>query len=159
MQISTVSLRNVAFRLTSGEDLNTQLEAYLQKLGAGFLWLYGLQAQITSATLRFWDVKAQVYKKHIIQPPGHSRIEPGAISGNVTWVNGKPFAHIHGAFFSAEPAEQGKLLGGGHICELVAGRTLEGLIGIGDTKITRVLDEHPDCQVKTWRFPGDVGNP
>ena len=156
MQTHLVSAPRLEFfRLEFGENLNVALEDHLKHSGFGSLWLYGLQAQVHSVTLGFWDTNKQAYDREKIQPLGHSRIEPGAISGNVTWVDGKPFAHIHGAFFSAEFSEQGKLLGGGHICELIAGRTLEGFIAVSDTHIERVLDKNPNCMVKTWRFPGE----
>lgn len=145
--------RTLAFRLKAGDNLNEELEKYLQETGAGIIFLDHLQAQVHAVTLGFWDVGRQVYEKSVIQPAGHSQIEPGAISGNVVWVNDKPFAHIHGSFFSANPAEKGLSLGGGHIGELIVGRTLEGRLTLGEERIVRVLDETEGCHVKTWRFP------
>lgn len=144
----------VAFRLDSGENLNAFMEEHLKANGAGFVWLHGFQAQIDSAKLGFWNPKKQTYRYLNIRPQGYSQLEPITVSGNATWVNGSPFAHIHGAVCHADPRKKGRFAGGGHISEMIVGRTCEGLLLVSDNVvIERVLNPKPKCNVKEWHFP------
>ena len=157
----TKAVETMLVRFSPGEDVNKGLEFLLRNMNAGFIIVPALQAQFDSVTLGFYDPQRAVYDFVELPRPGddtidskgrYSRFEPTAVSGNVTWVGDAPFAHIHGAFASGFLADNGRVVGGGHVSKLVVGRTCECLIFVGHDRITRVMDPSSNCAVRVWQF-------
>ena len=100
----------VGLVLKAGENLNSVLEATLAQLGAGFMVVPNLQAQFDRVDLGFYVPARAAYDHYEFSgltlgreagtEDRYSKLEPGSVSGNVGWVGDKPFAHVHGSFFS-----------------------------------------------------------
>lgn len=153
--------RMVGFRCEYGENLNAALEQFVQQSGVGFAYMPALQAQFDAVTLGFYDPTRGDYDykdlpqqtSSVFGADSYSRLEPTSVNGNVAWSNGKPFAHIHGAFASGFVHSGGIIVGGGHICMARVGRTAEGVLFVtDDVEVVRIMDEDPKCLVRTWNF-------
>lgn len=102
--------------LERGEELQESLQTFA--LGSSELesaWLTGLGGAM-SATLGFYDFTAKSYVWKTFDEP----LEIVSLTGNLSFVDGKPFWHIHGVFSDKNFATVG-----GHVKELTIGLTGE----------------------------------
>lgn len=76
-----------------GEELMTSLEAYATAQELSSAWMNGIGGA-SHVTLGFYDVDAKEYLWKEFEEP----LEIISLQGNLSWVDGKPFWHIHGSF-------------------------------------------------------------
>jgi len=102
--------------LERGEELQESLQTFaLGSSGLESAWLTGLGGAM-SATLGFYDFTAKSYVWKTFDEP----LEIVSLTGNLSFVDGKPFWHIHGVFSDKNFATVG-----GHVKELTIGLTGE----------------------------------
>jgi len=117
--------------LERGEELQESLQTFaLGSSGLESAWLTGLGGAM-SATLGFYDFTAKSYIWKTFDEP----LEIVSLTGNLSFVDGKPFWHIHGVFSDKNFATVG-----GHVKELTIGLTGELYI----TPLVVPLSRHGD---------------
>ena len=105
--------------------------SYAKEQNLTSAWLSGLGGS-GSVTLGFYDIETKEYEWKEFKEPQ----EILNLTGNLSWVDGEPFWHVHGTFSGCNLTAVG-----GHVKELIAGLTCEILITPLETPLTRVFDE------------------
>jgi uncharacterized protein len=116
--------------LAKGEQLMDSLMQYAIKAQHKSAWLQGIGAA-SSATVGAYNYKTKGYDWKIYNEP----LELLSLQGNLSWVDQKPFWHIH-AILSTTSFQAV----GGHLKELEIGVTAELLITPLASSLTRALD-------------------
>jgi len=117
--------------INRGEEVIGQLVKYAKDKNITSAWLSGLGGSGT-VTLGFYAIETKEYKWKEFNEP----MEILNLTGNLSWVDGEPFWHVHGTF--SGPQLQAV---GGHVKELMVGLTCELHITPLDTPLTRVFDD------------------
>lgn len=118
-------------RFESRENLIEELCAFCEKEGIFGAFFSGIGA-LQNATLAFYNLENKEYEyKNLI---GDHEI--ASLTGNVSIVNEKPFAHIH-SVLSNDKFE----CMGGHLKDGIVGATCEIHLTKFDKKIERKMDE------------------
>jgi len=84
-------------RFEKGEDIVATLSTFLENEKIGFGSLQGIGA-LDEAELGFFDTSRQIYLRREFAED----FEIASLMGNVSLVDGKPFAHIHVALSDPE---------------------------------------------------------
>lgn len=114
-----------------GEELLTQLTEHAKERKLKSAWLSGLGGS-GSATLGFYNLQTKKYEWKKFDWP----LEILSLTGNMSWVDGEPFWHVHGTFSSRDFHAFG-----GHVKDLVVSLTCEVLVTPLKTPLTRVYDD------------------
>ncbi len=117
--------------INRGEELIAQLTEYAQERKLNSAWISGLGGS-GSVTLEFYNILTKEYEWKKFNVP----MEILNLTGNLSWVDGEPFWHVHGTFSGRDLHALG-----GHVKELVIGLTCEILITPLNTPLTRVFDD------------------
>lgn len=117
--------------INSGEEVMAQLTEYASEHSLKSAWMSGLGGA-GKATLGFYNIETKAYEWKEFSEP----MEILNLTGNLSWIDGEPFWHVHGSFSGRNLAAVG-----GHVKELVVGLTCEILITPLDTPLTRVFDD------------------
>lgn len=117
--------------LAKGEDLIRTLNdlavanrwpgAWIQSIGGAAL-----------LTLGFYNPNTKAYQWKTVT----GQHEIVGLQGNLAWVEGKPFWHLHGTFSGADYQ-----VIGGHVRDLLVGLTCEVRITVLETRLVRVFDD------------------
>lgn len=118
--------------LDRGEELLEALAAYATTHQLAGAWLQSGLGGSGSVTLSFYDLKQKEYVNKTITDP----LEILSLQGNLAWIDGKPFWHVHGVFGTDSYQSIG-----GHIQALTIALTGELLIIPLETELTRSYDE------------------
>lgn len=102
-------------------------------------WVQGIGGT-ASATIGFRDPEAKEYIWREFDEP----LEIVNLQGNLTWVDGEPFWHVHGTFAGADYQAFG-----GHVKELVVGLTCELFITPTPLALTRSDDQDTGLKLIT----------
>jgi predicted DNA-binding protein with PD1-like motif len=114
-------------QLARDEDLRA---AFVTGLGA-----------FEDAVLAFYDIERKKY----IETPVSGVLEVASLTGNITRVDGEPFAHLH-----AVVAGRDLVARAGHLVSARAGATLEAFVrDLGDDI---VREFHDDIGLKLWQL-------
>lgn len=132
--------------LKKGEDLHATLQSLAMNSGWQGAWMQGLGGAAL-VTLGFFDpVKKQYQWKTVT-----GQHEILSLQGNLAWVDGKPFWHIHGTFSGPDYA-----VVGGHVKDLLVGLTCEVAITPLETPFTRVFDDDTGLKLLHRRADSSV---
>jgi predicted DNA-binding protein with PD1-like motif len=82
--------REFVARLEHGEDWRAQIEAFAADEGIDSAFFFGLGA-VQDAELAFYDQNTQEYDSIVFEEP----LEVVPAVGNVSTLDGEPFAHTH----------------------------------------------------------------
>lgn len=114
-----------------GEELIAQLVAYAHEHRPNSAWLSGLGGT-DRLTLGFYDLPSKDYEWHEYDEP----LEILSLTGNLSWVDGEPFWHVHGTFSGRDMKAFG-----GHVKSLNVSQICEVMITPHSTPLTRAYDE------------------
>lgn len=118
--------------LQRGEELIATLTDYAKVQNLASAWLHAGVGGADSATLAFYDLDKREYIDHTFDEP----LEILSLQGNLAWVDGEPFWHIHGVFGRRDYSTVG-----GHIKRLDIALTGEVLLMSSTLPLTRNYDE------------------
>ena len=118
--------------LERGEQLIESLNEFARSAQLTSGWLTSGVGGANQATLAYYDFEAQQYNYRDFD----ESLEILSLQGNLSWVNGEPFWHVH-AVLSGEDFQSI----GGHVKSLRIGLTAELLIMPLSSKLTRNFDE------------------
>lgn len=114
------------------------LEAYAKTNTLAGAWLQSGLGGTEHVTLSFYDLETRQYIDKTFDEP----LEILSLQGNLAWVDGKPFWHVHGSFSTREFQSIG-----GHVKQLSIALTGELLIVPLETALTRGYDETTGLQL------------
>lgn len=117
--------------LKKGEELMTVLDQFATEnnLDGGWVNIIG---GASSVTLGYYDPDSREYKWQSFE----ESLEIIGLQGNLAYVDGRPFWHIHGTFSRPDYS-----VIGGHIKECMIGLTGEVFLTTHPTKLTRIFDD------------------
>lgn len=118
--------------LERGEELISALETYADENKLASAWLQSGLGGSGSVTLSFYNFETREYVDKVFDEP----LEILSLQGNVSWVDEKPFWHVHGVFGTRN---YGTI--GGHVKELTIALTAELFVAPLKTPLTRKLDD------------------
>ncbi len=118
--------------LQRGEELIAALNDYARTEDLAGAWLQSGIGGAGSATLAYYDLETRSYIDRTFDEP----LEILSLQGNLAWVDGEPFWHIHGTFGTKEYQSIG-----GHIKRLDIALTGELLLVPMLARLTRSDDE------------------
>ncbi len=87
---------------------------------------------VDSAALGVYDLEAQAYRREDLA----GFMEIASLSGSVTFMDGKPYLHLHAVL-----AGQDHAVHGGHVLSLRVGATCEMFVTVMDGEVGRRRDE------------------
>lgn len=122
---------NYLVRLQKGETLVSALNELAQKEQLKSAWLQGMGAAQT-VVLGYYDLPNQKYLWHEID----ELAEITSLSGNLAWVDGEPYWHMHGVFGGKDYQSRS-----GHVKDLTAGATVEIFVHPFRKQLTRSHDD------------------
>ena len=117
--------------LNRGEELHAKLQEFAREHGLKGAWVQGLGGS-GAMTLGYYNLTERKYEWQEFS----DNLEILSLQGNLAWVDGEPFWHIHGTFGGRDFASVG-----GHVKEMVVGLTCELLVTPLDAPLTRVFDD------------------
>ena len=117
--------------LNRGEELHAKLQEFAREHELKGAWVQGLGGS-GAMTLGYYNLTEREYEWREFSEP----MEILSLQGNLAWVDGEPFWHIHGSFGGCDFASVG-----GHVKEMTVGLTCELLITPLDTPLTRTFDD------------------
>lgn len=117
--------------LKRGEELIKTLDTFAAKnnLNGGWVNVIG---GASSVTLGYYNPETREYQWRTFDEP----LEIIGLQGNLAYVDGEPFWHIHGTFSRADYS-----VIGGHVKECTIGLTGEVCLTPHATKLTRIFDD------------------
>jgi predicted DNA-binding protein with PD1-like motif len=128
-------------RMTRGESLFELLSAVVEKYGLGHAVVSGIGA-IEDVELGAYDLSRRGYV--------HQELEGGwellSLTGNVSWVEAKPFPHLHAVLSDRDCSVRG-----GHLFRARVYATLELSLSKGKERVERTYD--PETCLKLWNLP------
>ncbi|MGH7218380.1 MAG: PPC domain-containing DNA-binding protein [Candidatus Microsaccharimonas sp.] len=125
--------------IKKGEELIETLNAYAieHSLQGGWVTIIGGAARVT---LGFFNSKNRDYTWQTFE----EQLEITGLYGNLAYVDGKPFWHIHGMF-----SREDFSVIGGHVKECTIGLTGEVHLVHHDVQLTRVFDDETGLKLLT----------
>lgn len=129
---SYVSLQGTVIIIERGEELVASLASYTKDRGLSSAWLQSGLGGADSATLSFYDIETKAYIDKTFDEP----LEIVSLQGNLSWVSGEPFWHVHGTFGTRSYQTVS-----GHVKALRIALTGELLLIPLETQLTRSDDE------------------
>lgn len=126
--------------LDRGEELIESLNDLAKADNLAGAWISGGVGGADMTTLSFYDIEARQY----LDREFDESLEILNLSGNLAWVDGEPFWHVHGTL-----SGRGYQSIGGHVKKLRIGLTGEILITPLDTKLTRQYDTTTSLKLLT----------
>ncbi len=117
--------------INRAEEVMARLTEYAKEQNLTSAWLSGLGGS-GKVTLGFYAIESNEYKWKEFDDP----MEIVNLTGNLAWVDGEPFWHMHGTFSGPDLQAVG-----GHVKELLVGLTCEILITPLETPLTRIFDD------------------
>ena len=117
--------------LQRGEELHAKLQGYAREHELKGAWVQGLGGSGVM-TLGYYYLAEREYEWREYS----DNLEILSLQGNLAWVDGEPFWHIHGSFGDRDFTSIG-----GHVKEMTVGLTCELLITPLDTPLTRTFDD------------------
>jgi predicted DNA-binding protein with PD1-like motif len=127
--------------LEKGEELLDCLNEMAVSHDLKGAWLNGLGGA-AEVTIGFRDPIAKKYDWQDYNEP----LEILSLQGNLAWVDGQPFWHIHGVFSGSNNQAIG-----GHVKRLLVGLTCELLITAMPASLTRVVDDETGLKLLVVR--------
>lgn len=118
--------------LQRGEELIAALNDHARTENLAGAWLQAGIGGAGSATLAYYDLETRSYIDRTFDEP----LEILSLQGNLAWVDGEPFWHIHGTFGTRDYRSIG-----GHVKRLDIALTGELLLTPTLTRLTRSDDE------------------
>ncbi|MGZ6005145.1 MAG: PPC domain-containing DNA-binding protein [Candidatus Saccharimonadales bacterium] len=118
-------------RFDKGELLMDGLLKFVKQHSVRPTWVQGLGAALW-AEIGFYDLNSQQYQFKKLE----QELEIGSLTGNITWLDGEPTAHLHVVL-----ADSSLQAFGGHLKELAVGGTCEIYLKTFDQAIARKQDE------------------
>lgn len=117
--------------LNRGEELHAKLQEFAREHELNGAWVQGLGGS-GAMTLGYYNLTEHAYEWQEFS----DNLEILSLQGNLAWVDGEPFWHVHGTFGGRDFASVG-----GHVKEMAVGLTCELLITPLDARLTRVFDD------------------
>jgi predicted DNA-binding protein with PD1-like motif len=117
--------RGYFVRIDRGEEIVATLTRFLAEKDIGCGALTGIGA-VDSPELGLFTMTTKEYRRRRF--PGEYEIV--ALTGNVSSLEGKPFAHLHGLFSDVE-------------CQVVGGHVFEAVVGV-------------TCEIDLAVYPGEM---
>ena len=117
--------------LNRGEKLHAKLQEFAREHELKGAWVQGLGGSGVM-TLGYYNLAEREYEWREYS----DNLEILSLQGNLAWVDGEPFWHIHGSFGDRDFASVG-----GHVKEMTVGLTCELLVTPLDTSHTRRFDD------------------
>lgn len=124
-------------RLQRGEDIAATIAAFVKEKGIGGGFFTGLGA-IEGVKLGYYHLEEQKYLDE--EYPGD--VELANMTGNVTYVDGEPFVHVHGTIMTANFQTFS-----GHLFSAKVAVTVEVNLIITDVKMTREFDDETNLKL------------
>ena len=122
---------NYIVRLERGEELISTLTNLVEDDNIPTCWISGLGAS-SKVELGFYDIDRHEYHWQTFDEP----MEILSLSGNISWLEGKPNLHIHGSLSKKDYSSVG-----GHVKSLVVNGTCEIFLHKWDSdKLNRKAD-------------------
>lgn len=118
-------------RFSQDEQLVMLLEGFVLEHKIKFAWLSGLGA-CKGVELGFYNLDTQEYQWRTFTKLS----EIINLTGNVSWLNNKPKAHLHITLTDDDFKAYG-----GHLKELIVGGTVEIKLALSQQKLKRVFDD------------------
>ena len=118
--------------LQRGDELTASLADYARAHHLTSAWLHAGVGGAGSATLAFYDLDKRKYIDQTFDEP----LEILSLTGNLAWVDGQPFWHVHGVFGRRDYSTVG-----GHVKRLDIALTGELLLMPTGIPLTRNHDE------------------
>jgi len=118
-------------RLDPGEEVRASLTTFLEREGVGGATISGIGA-VRDATLGYYDGTRGEYLRRELAGDH----EVCSFSGNLAWVEGKPFLHAHVVLSGADFATVG-----GHLFEATIAATGEFWVTTLGARVERTLDQ------------------
>lgn len=127
-------------RLEKGEETVSSLSSFIgrRRIGAGVI--QGIGA-IRNLRIGYFDAPRKSYRTTTIR----KTVEVVSLSGNVSYLNGRPFVHLHVAV-----ADDKHRLRGGHLFHGEVAVTLELYIRVFSRKLVRKPD--PETGFNFWQL-------
>lgn len=130
-------------RFHTGEEVVSGLTAFARSAGITAAWVNALGA-VSEAELGYFDGEERQY----VRQPFHGEMEVLALVGNISRVEGEPFAHLHATLGRRDFTTLG-----GHLFRGVAGATIEMFVrNYAGTTLVRARDEAVGLNL--WALPG-----
>ena len=117
--------------LKRGEELHDKLQAYAREHELKGAWVQGLGGS-GAMTLGYYNLAEREYEWREFSEP----MEILSLQGNLAWVDGKPFWHVHGSFGARDFTSIA-----GHVKSMTVNLTCELLITTLDMPLTRTFDD------------------
>jgi len=117
--------------LPRGAEVISELNKYAIQYSLGSAWVNGLGGA-SDVILGFYDIKTKQY----IWKQYNEALEIVNITGNLSWVDGKPHWHMHAVLSDKTMKSYG-----GHVKVIRVGLACELLISPLEQKFTRIPDE------------------
>lgn len=117
--------------LERGEELIDSLVSYAREHNLSGAWLQSGLGGAGSAILSFYDLETKTYIDTTLQEP----LEIISLQGNLSFVDGEPFWHIHGSFGTRSYQTLS-----GHVKALTIALTAELLIQPLNSSLVRSYD-------------------
>lgn len=138
MKEFTNNSRNIVV-LKHGEELHEMLGKYAREHELASAWIEGIGG-VERTTLGVYHLDEQKYYwKEFFGP-----LELLSLKGDLSWVDGEPFWHIHAVLSDGSFASLG-----GHVKEMIVGPTCELSITPLETPLTRVHDDDTGLKLLT----------
>ncbi|MGE5298823.1 MAG: PPC domain-containing DNA-binding protein [Acidobacteriota bacterium] len=128
--------------LNRGEKLHAKLQEFAREHELKGAWVQGLGGS-GMMTLGYYNLAEREYEWREYS----DNLEILSLHGNLAWVDGEPFWHIHGSFGGRDFASIG-----GHVKEMTVGLTCELLITPLDTPLTRRFDDETGLKLLDKTF-------
>ena len=93
------------------------------------------------AVIGVYDLKDQAYREEKLT----GFMEITSLTGNITFVNDKPYIHLH-----ATVADQQHTIHGGHVINMRVGATCEMFVRVLDGSVGRVRNE--ELGINLWEL-------
>lgn len=93
------------------------------------------------AVIGVYDLKDQAYREEKLT----GFMEITSLTGNITFVNDKPYIHLH-----ATVADQQHTIHGGHVINMRVGATCEMFVRVLDSSVGRVRNE--ELGINLWEL-------
>ncbi len=119
-------------RIDLGEEILASLKALCEKEEIRLASVEAIGAS-RHAVVGVYDLEKREYHREELD----GFMEITSLSGSVTWVDGKPYLHLHGTM-----ADQRHVIHGGHVIEATVGATCEMFVRTLPGEITRTRDEN-----------------
>jgi len=130
MQIVYSDKSRLILRLDKGDDFFEIITDFFSEKDLESAFFNGLGA-CESVTLSYYNLRDKKYQDRVFSDD----LEILSLTGNITSLNNKPIAHVHGVFGDDKYRTYG-----GHVKKLIVSGTCELQINILNKKIDRLYD-------------------